>query len=331
VHEFYAGSEGIIQAGGIVDYRFGVLRDLGEGRSLEVLALHHRIDMTHDVAYLDWFWDPDAQMSSAAWRVEHNEDRTRTWGLHLGYVHPIQDTGYRTGFILTANHKSHPKIPNYEIMNIPRDPGYTWAFNIGAGFSGTEGPATFGLEVIYEPIWSDTWADTPEPVETQSGGVIPAGGRTVENDFRFHNARVRMGLGRDFRTMGFQLGLDVRSIRYDLEQENHVEGFLRNQRESWMEWTPSWGASLRFPEFELRYVGRTTTGTGRPGVALGFGNAFVGVAALDAADFIVAPSGPLTLQDARVLTHQVSVSIPLRDGVRVRFGGRDMLRGDRAA
>ena len=31
-----------------------------------------------------------------------------------------------------------------------------------------------------------------------------------------------------------------------------------------------------------------------------------------AADFIIAPSGPLTLQDATVFTHQVSVAIPIR-------------------
>ena len=29
-------------------------------------------------------------------------------------------------------------------------------------------------------------------------------------------------------------------------------------------------------------------------------------------DFILAPSGPLTLQDARVTTHQLSVVIPMR-------------------
>jgi hypothetical protein len=29
-------------------------------------------------------------------------------------------------------------------------------------------------------------------------------------------------------------------------------------------------------------------------------------------DFIIAPSGPLTLQDAHILTHQLSVSLPIR-------------------
>jgi hypothetical protein len=29
-------------------------------------------------------------------------------------------------------------------------------------------------------------------------------------------------------------------------------------------------------------------------------------------DFIVAPQGPLTLQDARVVTHQLAVRVPVR-------------------
>ena len=75
-----------------------------------------------------------------------------------------------------------------------------------------------------------------------------------------------------------------------------------------MEWTPSFGAKVKFPEFELGYVARMTTGSGRPGVQWTGPRA---QAAMDA-DFIVAPSGPLTLQDARVLTHRVTVSIPIR-------------------
>ena len=63
-------------------------------------------------------------------------------------------------------------------------------------------------------------------------------------------------------------------------------------------------------EFDLRYRGRLITGTGWPGVAR------TGVAELDFvsadADFLPAPEGPLTLQDAWVMTHQISVSMPIR-------------------
>ena len=77
-----------------------------------------------------------------------------------------------------------------------------------------------------------------------------------------------------------------------------------------MEWTPSWGLHFGMAEFDLRYRGRLITGTGWPGVAR------TGVAELDFvsadADFLPAPEGPLTLQDAWVMTHQISVSMPIR-------------------
>ena len=75
-----------------------------------------------------------------------------------------------------------------------------------------------------------------------------------------------------------------------------------------MEWTPSLGVQIRFPELELGYVGRITTGSGRPGVQWTGARA----EAMLSSDFIIAPSGPLTLQDALVLTHQLSISIPIR-------------------
>ncbi len=75
-----------------------------------------------------------------------------------------------------------------------------------------------------------------------------------------------------------------------------------------MEWSPSIGAKAKFDEFEIGYTGRLTTGSGRPGVQWTGARADAALAA----DFIVAPSGPLTLQDAVVITHQITISVPIR-------------------
>lgn len=80
-----------------------------------------------------------------------------------------------------------------------------------------------------------------------------------------------------------------------------------------MEWTPSFGLSLQLQGVTVHYVGRITTGTGRPGTRWTDGR--MAEAGFDQAlsnDFLLAPSGPLTLQDARVTTHQLSVVIPMR-------------------
>jgi hypothetical protein len=318
----YALSQNVDQYGYVADARVGVSRDLGADRSLEILALHNSFDMTHDVTYVNWVWDPAPICGDTIsglvpcpprfeQRLEKNLDRTRTWGLHGRYQQPLTDTGWRLGTVFTVNYKTHPKIPNYEIMNIPRDPGSSWASNAGVGLSRTHGPARFGFDLVLEPIWSDTWAEADTAMRTASGKTIPPGGRTVENRFVFTNAHVRMGVAREDRRTGLQVGLQVRSISYRLDQTDLVAESSRTQREDWMEWTPTWGGSLKFPEFEIRYLGRLTTGTGRPGVAwTGARGAMVEMAA--AADIIVAPSGPLTLQDAHVVTHQVAVTLPIR-------------------
>jgi hypothetical protein len=173
------------------------------------------------------------------------------------------------------------------------------------------------MEVVYEPIWSDTWADAAEPVETSDGSIIPPGGKTIENDFTFANVAARLGVNRDVpmgetAIAGLQLGLAVRSIHYWLAQRNNVTGTERGLEEQWTEWTPTWGLSVRFPDLELRYSGRQTNGTGRPGVGggpvppPGFGDL-----QSSGRSVIVAPSGPLSLDEVRVVTHQVSISFPL--------------------
>lgn len=313
VEHLYAMAFAIDETGTDVDLRLGALKDLGGGASVEGILLHRRYDVTHDVSYLDWVLvDTLAGQWEQRIRLEANDDKTNTWGGHVRYVRPLGNAGWRLGGTFTANRKLHPKIPNYEIVNIPRDPGHSTAFDFGIGLARTVGTTTFGVDVIYEPAWSATWAEAAAPVVKANGDTIPAGGRTVENEFAFSNAAVRMGLGHAVGPATFQLGLGVRAYDYELEQNDLVAGTFRRQNEQWMEWTPTWGARLDFATVSVRYVGRVTTGTGRPGIA------WTGAVAERAADFaaaadiVVAPSGPLTLQNVTVLTHQISVSLPLR-------------------
>ena len=307
----YAMAQDIEQSGSMLDARIGAVKEWEGDRSLEMLLLFNRWDMTHDVTYVDVFWQEGMWEPEVSTRLEENGDRTNTWGMHLGYRQPLGENGWRLGGIATANRKTHPKIPNYEIMNIPRDPGDSWAYNLGVGLAREAGPANIGIDLVWEPIWSDTWADADTAMTSISGKAIPAGAKTVENEFRFDNATLRAGVGREEERWGFQIGLQMRSISYDLEQWDNILESRRKQEESWIEWTPTWGGALKFPEFDVRYQGRVTTGTGRPGVAW-TGQRAVAMDLLAASDFIVAPSGPLTLQDASVITHQVSVTVPIR-------------------
>jgi len=316
----YSGSQRVEQSGHALDLRLGLLKEWERGRSLEAVLLHNRFAARHDVTYVDVVWDPGLQTLVQQARLEQNADRTNTWGLHVKYARPIGTSGWRVGWLTTVNRLSHPKIPNYELANVPvmpRDPGRSLAYNFGIGLSKTRGPATFGIDAIFEPIRSYTWADAATPVTTVLGDTIAAGGKTVENRFRFANAVVRMGVSRDVELGGLgkaaelQLGLVVRSVRYHLAQTDNVQLLQRALETGWLEWGPTWGLSLRFPEFEIRYRGRVTNGAGRPGlqsfpVLWGRDVAFAG------GSILAAPTGPLNLTDVSTTTHQISLSLPLR-------------------
>jgi hypothetical protein len=291
----------------MVDLRLGVQGRGDDGRAFEVLLLFHRQQMSHDVRFTDWVWDEQQMFLDPVTRTDHERDDTRTWGLHTGYVAPASDAGWRVGGIFTLNRKSHPRIPNYQIQSIPRDPGDTWAFNAGVGLARERGPFEFGVDVVFEPIWSETWSVTDTTIDLPDGGSLEPGDHEVDNDFFFANAHMKMGVGYVAERWGAQLGVRASAYDYTLEQFDNVAKSRREQDEAWMEWSPTWGVSLRFPEIEIRYSGQLTTGTGQPGVA------FVGARAesLASADFLVAPSGPLTLQDAEVLTHQLVVRLPI--------------------
>jgi hypothetical protein len=321
----YAGSRSIAQHGGALDVRLGLLKEWTGRRALEAILLHDRFGMTHDVTWVDQVWDPNTRRFASRARFDRNLDQTNIWGLHLGYTQPLADSSWRVGAIVTTNLMSHPKLPDYQItqvMTIPWDPGHSAAYDIGLGISRSLGLTTFGVDAIYEPIRTHTWGEAPDSIPTRFG-TIPVGGKTTENFFRFSNAILRTGVGREFpmdtlrvsvKSLRLELGLALRSIDYTLDQFNHVSQLGRRQRESWMEWTRTWGFGIRFTDLELRYVGRTTTGTGRPGVFSDDRNRPVGVSFGDAGrNFLAPPSGPTTLTGVALTTHQLSVSIPLRE------------------
>ncbi|MBT8396956.1 MAG: hypothetical protein HKO65_20220 [Gemmatimonadetes bacterium] len=318
----YALSQEIDQSGHMSDVRLGLLKEWESGQSMEVVLTRNKVRMQHDVTYLNLVWEPlpPDTFPVPQWRtrVDENLDHTDTWGAHVAFRRPIGTNGWQVGWSFTANRKDHPKIPNYEIQNIPRDPGETQAYALGAGIAKAEGPARFAVDMFLEPIRSDTWANAAADTTDVFGNIIKAGEKTIENEFVFTNALIKAGVAWDYKIATFKGGLNVRSISYELEQVNNIEPFnlmswKRKQDESWMEWTPSFGVSLALQGVTLHYAARITTGTGRPGTR--WSNARMAESGLDSglgSDFILAPQGPLTLQDARVTTHQLSVVIPMR-------------------
>jgi hypothetical protein len=325
----FAGSSEIVQSGYVNDFRLGTVVDLGETRALDVILLHSRVDVTHDVTYREWVVIDTINFEEEfQTRVEHEHDVTRTWGLHAGYQQPLGENGWRFGAIVTANRKHHPKIPMYVVVQeveereevivepIPEDPGDSWAFNLGVGISRSSGLAgnrfTFGLDIVYQPAWSDTWAEAEEEITTESGSVIPVGGPTVENRFVFSNALANFGIEQEIDNVHLVFGLGFKLTDYWLDQDDLVAESSRHQKEQWTEWTPTWGIRADLGSVQLSYLGGARIGNGNSRV--GNRERALGVVNQNSPDMdvLAAPARPVNMTIPWVWTHRFSVVLPIR-------------------
>lgn len=285
-------------------------------------------DLTQEVTSVEW-----ALTDSLNWRwtpaIEEETHRniTRTWGANLSYLQPLDAPGWTVGGSLTLNRKDHPKIPTYDLLAvriaerppIPRDPGNSWAFTIGAGLAYEEGLTTFAIDVAYEPAVSDTWADDVVDVAAVDGMIIPAGGHTVDNHFDFSNASARLGLDQQFSdAWAFQLGVQMRSYSYRMEQDDYILGLERSLTQQWTEWTPSWGVSYDLGGIELRYVGMASSAGHFPFLDLNSETRFVDAGILEVGDqllggdILAPPAGGLATPDQTTVTHRLQISLPIR-------------------
>lgn len=330
VSAMYAGNDRLLQRGSQFDARLGLVRDFTSGASLEMVGVVNRYRMEHEVSYPTfWRWgspctpagpvQPGCELVQAPARTEINLDRTNTVGLHTVFLAPRTESGWRVGYLLTANRLSHPKIPNYEFQNIPRDPGHTDAFNVGVGFHRQDGSMTFGMDVILEPMWSDTWADAAGDTTNVNGVVIPQGDHTVDNHFRFTNARIKVGIAHEIpgptpeaSRLVFQAGLGLRSISYTLDQANHVTLQSRTQDESWIEWTPTLGVQLRGRVIDLGYSWSYTCGPSCPSIGDDGPLPNFNAPERDGGGVIAAPSGPLNFDGGSSSRHRITVTLRLQ-------------------
>jgi hypothetical protein len=311
----YAGSSHVAATGSQIDLRAGLMKEWARSRTLELLVLHGRSDMSHDVSFPVNSWDPTTRTFRAVPRDEHNDDRLRFWGVHSEMTIPVDREGGRIGWLLTANRLTHPKIPNYPLANLPRDPGVTHAFDLGFGLGKALGSSSFGVDLVYEPIRSHTWADNASDVVTDAGVVIPAGAKTFENWFRFQNRKLRVGFSREFSTdtdstehVRIQLGFAVYSTSYRLRQRDHVALTEREQSASWAEWGPTLGVGFRTRLIDVGYTLQLNCAPESCTIATGDD---VTVAPSPGTGAVVVPVGNAPgLGYGRTLVHRLTVTWP---------------------
>jgi hypothetical protein len=301
VNLLYPGSSDINQDGWAVNYKFGLTGELSEQDQLDFVVGRSIFKSSHEVIYDNPIWFlADVRPGMSMYRTELNKDESNSWVVHTKYNHNINNK-WRVGTVFIVNWKEHPKIPNYSLANIPRDPGNSTAYNIGAGFTYSGERTTIGLEYIYEPISSYTWAEAGEDF------VFTSKFKTVENFFDFYNHIFRAGLNSrtEYDWLSFRLGVQLHFNKYNLKQDDNIFRTSRTADENWLETTLCGGLTFKFSNIQMLYSLQVILGNGMVGAE---GNGITRTFIEDAVrnDFIIAPYGDLVVDEIPLVTQQIS-------------------------
>lgn len=296
VNLLYPGSYDINQDGWSYDLKLGLIGVISETEQVELVVERSKFKSSHEVIYyLPYVW-----YQAGGYRSELNKDESNSWAVQTKYNRSINN-GWKLGAVFNINWKEHPKIPNYSLANIPRDPGYSTAYNLGIGFTHTGEKTTAGLEYIYEPITSYTWA-TPDELSN-----LPPTFKTVENFFDFYNHIIRGGIlsHTDVKWFDYRLGIQLHFYKYNLTQNDNLMHTSRNADEYWLETSLCGGLTFTFSDFQIFYTLQIILGNGIVGTQRSNVFPVMNFASEKSAnDFLIAPSGSLTVDNVTLFSHQ---------------------------
>lgn len=235
-----------------------------------------------------------------------NRDQHNGWLVQLDYIKTMSQE-LALGFLFTADWRHHPKIPEYPLAGIPRDPGNTHAFNFGLGLKWQNEVTLIGLDMIYQPIDVKTWAEAATDMELWDGRIIRKGDVTMRNDYQFHNRILRSGVQvKPMSWLSLATGAQVQIYQYDYYQNdfiNRVERTGKPQRQ-WSEVTWTNGIKFTTGKFEIFCSTRMQIGAGlleRQWLGWWFAES----TAMDfaRADFFIPPTIPLNVNPVIYYTH----------------------------
>lgn len=304
VNLLYPGALDIKQDGEAWEAKFGAVGELADGDRLEFVAGRSIYKAIHEVSYSDFFWFWRDPLITNFIRTEINKDETKEWLMYARYLRPINGF-WKVGASLSVNWKDHPKIPNYSLANIPRDPGISVAYNIGIGANWSNSKSLWGFEYIYEPIITNTWAEAGEEILPPPNQNLPPNFKTIENFFSFYNHIIRIGhqWQSKLEWLDFRFGVQLHFYKYNMNQNDNIRRTAREFSTDWLETTASGGLTANLGNIRLMYTLQLVFGNGMVGTVSSFTTFADGART---SDFLPAPSANLVVDKITLVTQQLT-------------------------
>ncbi|MBI2427222.1 MAG: hypothetical protein HYV29_00210 [Ignavibacteriales bacterium] len=292
----YPRSRTVHVSGSVNEYRLGVSAAFGSS-AFDIVAGRNMLDASHGATYE---WGP---------MVENKDENDNIFA--QGIFRQEVSEKVSLAATATANWKELPKLPDYPIAGVPRDPGYTRAFNLGGGMTYMMNPSIlFAFEYLYEPIMADTWVDALE-TRTTGSGTIMKGNREQEHNYDFHNHILHLGLQiRPEEWLTLQAGASLHSYSYAYEMKDHLNNISRQSspENEWTETTLTGGIIAQYGNVQLSYTAEFLTGRGLLEQERIFRWDQAGVRANDV---ILVPNDFLKIKPVNVMSHRMTVMYAL--------------------
>jgi hypothetical protein len=290
VYLLYPNATRLHQHGKADQYRIGLSKNFGTQNLCSLLGMRYLYRLSQSTSDVN------------------NKDENEGWVVQTDYIRTLTES-WSVGGMLIADWRYHPKIPEYPLASIPRDPGHTQAMEFGIGCKWQNDSAVLGVDVIYEPIDVKTWADAAAEFKNWDGQIYGKGDKTMRNDYHFRNRLIRSGAQFAVsRKVVLRTGAQFRIYEYDYYQNdflNHMETTGKPQRK-WTETTWTGGMTVHLHHVNLNYSVRLLSGTGlleRQWLWRWFGEVDFAKA-----DFIIPPTVRLNVTPVTYVTQWLGLS-----------------------
>ena len=323
----YTGSAGVNQHGGALDARLGLTKEWattrGRDRRGDSAAQPLRHGARRDLGRSGF--DPNTRTSLSRARIDHNLDRTNTWGMQLAILAAARRHGLAHRRDATTNLVSHPKLPDLpdrQVMVIPWDPG-TPRRTTSASASRNrvrahdarrrrdlraDSHAHVGGGAVETATEARRFPQAARPRRTSSASrTRSCACRTARHELPMDSLRDRAA-----RHPGSRAASRCASISYAWIRPTTSPGRRASIDEDWIEWTRTWGLSIRSRSrgalHRTLVDGRWTPGRARQWRC----RLRPRRGCRSTSNVSSAPTVRLTLTGVSVYTHQFSVSLPIR-------------------